>query len=407
MLKVIIIDDEVITRKGLVEFVNWEKFEMRVFGQASDGLEGLALARKVQPDLAICDIKMPRMNGIEFATQIKYVAPNCKIIFLSGYTDKEYLKSAIKLNVVDYLEKPVNMEELTKLLSSVRDLHQLEIDKYNNKNKLIAKFNSSKQHIIDSIISELSKDEYFEMSRIERLLKEIEVYFPMDAVYRMVVIRNLDLEYEVLFVNLLYDLFNEELNCPVLIGRTYDEIRVLHGHCITSDKLVYHYNEFLKEFSHRFVLETEVGIGKEVSSLRKIHDSYANALDAIEWNGFKNKNEAVTFEKSDSTIGIIRDTEKFISDNFDKNITIKDISDSVYLTPQYLCKVYKTETGITINTHITNLRMEKAKELLLNRNLKLYEVASMVGYKDSNYFSRVFKKYYGMNPSEYRDKHYV
>lgn len=87
----------------------------------------------------------------------------------------------------------------------------------------------------------------------------------------------------------------------------------------------------------------------------------------------------------------------------DKNMSIKLLADEVYLTPTYLSSLFKKTTGSTIGQYLTEIRMNKAQELLMDTGLKLYQIAEMVGFEDANYFAKTFKKKTGMLPSEYRE----
>ena len=111
-MKLLIVDDEKLTREGLVASINWKSLEISQVFQADDGLNGLALAKKEQPEIILCDVRMPRMDGIQMAERIEAFAPDTVIIFMSGYSDKEYLKAAIKLKAVNYVEKPLNPHEI-------------------------------------------------------------------------------------------------------------------------------------------------------------------------------------------------------------------------------------------------------------------------------------------------------
>jgi two-component system, response regulator YesN len=112
LIKLLVVDDESATRNGLMKHINWRELAVDVVEEAKDGIEGLEAAGRLHPDIMISDIRMPGMNGIELATSIREQFPECKIIFLSGYSDKEYLKAAIHLNAVNYVEKPINIDEL-------------------------------------------------------------------------------------------------------------------------------------------------------------------------------------------------------------------------------------------------------------------------------------------------------
>ncbi|MDF2922556.1 MAG: two-component response regulator, CheY-like domain protein [Paenibacillaceae bacterium] len=112
MWKLIIVDDEKKTREVLHSIIPWESLGVVVAGIASDGEEGLALVRATAPDIIITDVRMPRMDGITFATEVRKLLPLCQIIFISGYSDKEYLKSAITLKAISYVEKPISIGEI-------------------------------------------------------------------------------------------------------------------------------------------------------------------------------------------------------------------------------------------------------------------------------------------------------
>ena len=106
-MKLLIVDDEELTRSGLMASIPWDKLGITEVFQADDGINGLNQALTHQPELILCDVRMPRMDGIKMAERIQEKLPNSVIIFMSGYSDKEYLKAAIKLRAIDYIEKPL------------------------------------------------------------------------------------------------------------------------------------------------------------------------------------------------------------------------------------------------------------------------------------------------------------
>lgn len=402
MLKVIIIDDESMTRQGLIDFVPWEEHGFEIYGEAEDGQEGLELAKRVHPDLAICDIRMPKMDGITFAEHLREIVPECRLIFLSGYSDKEYLKSAIRLNAMDYLEKPVNMQELSALLLKVREDFSSEISRLNRKNKLKSKMDLSHQYLLNTMIKRIIDDEEYDQKQFADLLQHMNIDFPFNRQYRAVVIEGKqEHPYQALKNSLEH--LQEMQKMAMLVAEKDDDLVIVHTDEVSTLRLKKIYDELLAEEEAIF----EAGIGRSIDCLEDLELSYHDAKEAIDWFGYKYPNELVFDDGSGTTNSAIRDTERFINENYDEKITIQDIADEVYLTPQYLCKVFKDETGTTINNYITDLRMEKAKDLLMNRNLKLYEIAAKVGYRDPNYFTRVFKRYFKMSPSEYREKNKV
>ena len=94
---------------------------------------------------------------------------------------------------------------------------------------------------------------------------------------------------------------------------------------------------------------------------------------------------------------------EYIEKNFQENINLNKISNYVSLSKNYFCNIFKKETGITIWDYLIKIRMEEAKQMLLDTGLKTYEVSERVGYDDPSYFGRLFKKYTGFTPIEFRD----
>ncbi|WP_167958010.1 response regulator transcription factor [Anaerosporobacter faecicola] len=112
MLKVLVIDDEALLRKGIVLEIDWLSIGCMVVAQAANGMEGIEATHKYQPDLIITDIRMPKMDGIQMVKQLREEGNEVSVIFLTAYSDFSYAQSAIKLYVADYLLKPFEDGEL-------------------------------------------------------------------------------------------------------------------------------------------------------------------------------------------------------------------------------------------------------------------------------------------------------
>lgn len=115
-MKLLIVDDEVLTRNGLITSIDWEKFGINEIYEADDGVNGLKKAKEVEPDIVICDMRMPRMDGVEMMENIEKFLPNVTSVFMSGYTDRRYLKSAIALRAVNYIDKPIQKKEMEEAI---------------------------------------------------------------------------------------------------------------------------------------------------------------------------------------------------------------------------------------------------------------------------------------------------
>ena len=112
MKKVVIVEDEELVRRGIVQAVDWQGVDCAVVGEAANGAEGLEVIRRERPDLIVTDIKMPRMDGIEMLRQLRSEGNAAAVILLTAYSDFTYAQAAVKLGAVDYLLKPFHDGEL-------------------------------------------------------------------------------------------------------------------------------------------------------------------------------------------------------------------------------------------------------------------------------------------------------
>ena len=110
--------------------INWASLGIEEIFQADDGVNGLEQARIHKPEIILCDVRMPRMDGITMLERLEKILPDSVPIFMSGYSDKEYLKAAIRLKAVNYIEKPLNPSEVSE---AVREAGNLYIQKLHSK----------------------------------------------------------------------------------------------------------------------------------------------------------------------------------------------------------------------------------------------------------------------------------
>ncbi len=122
-VKVLIVDDEKYVRMGIKTETDWGLIGCEVVGEAGDGEAALQAFDELHPDLIISDIKMPKMDGIEFAQKVLEKYPDVKIIFLTAFSDFEYARSAVRIGVSDYLLKPFKDGELEASIQRLLHLH--------------------------------------------------------------------------------------------------------------------------------------------------------------------------------------------------------------------------------------------------------------------------------------------
>ncbi|MFW5972297.1 MAG: response regulator transcription factor [Bacillota bacterium] len=121
MLKMVIVDDEAIIRKGIRSSIDWQNYDINIIAEAANGIEALQKIIQIKPDIVIMDIRMPQLDGLEVCKKIKKELPELEIIILSGYDEFAYAQKAIELGVADYLLKPFGADELVDIVNKLKD----------------------------------------------------------------------------------------------------------------------------------------------------------------------------------------------------------------------------------------------------------------------------------------------
>ena len=120
MLKVVVVEDEELVRKGIVLTVDWAGAGCAVVGEAANGEEGLEVIRRYRPDLIVTDIRMPKLDGIEMLRRLREEGNRAHVVFLTAYSDFSYAQSALKLGAADYLLKPFHDGELEQAVTRLK-----------------------------------------------------------------------------------------------------------------------------------------------------------------------------------------------------------------------------------------------------------------------------------------------
>lgn len=118
--RVLLVDDEIMIREGFKRLFDWEAHDCEVVGEAADGMEALTKIDELQPDLAIMDINIPIMNGLKVIQLSRIKHPDIAFVIVSGYDDFAYCREALRLQITDYILKPVNYEEFGSCIDNLK-----------------------------------------------------------------------------------------------------------------------------------------------------------------------------------------------------------------------------------------------------------------------------------------------
>ena len=174
MYRIILVDDEEEVRKGIIRKIQWEKLGFTIVGDAENGEDALEKIEQSEPNVVMTDIRMPYMDGLTLAERIRQKYPSMKILIFSGFDDFEYAQQAIKLNVTEYILKPVNMEELTEILTRVHRNLDEEIEQRRDVDLLRESYRSSLPLLREMFLNEMVRGNIPE-AVIRQKLEEYQV----------------------------------------------------------------------------------------------------------------------------------------------------------------------------------------------------------------------------------------
>lgn len=155
MYSVFIVDDEMLVREGLRSKIDWEHSAFTFAGEAGDGEIALSMIQDIKPDILITDIRMPFMDGLELAKNVKKLQPWIRIIILSGHDEFDYAKQAISIGVEEYLLKPFTLEDVTGSLNKVAASLDKQKQEFSDISRLKSELESSNVLAREKMLSDL------------------------------------------------------------------------------------------------------------------------------------------------------------------------------------------------------------------------------------------------------------
>ncbi|MBN1623170.1 MAG: response regulator [Clostridia bacterium] len=362
-MRVFIVDDEDMVREGLETYVPWYDYGMEVVGTASNGREAYEYLSCNDVELVISDIYMPHMDGLEMIEKLKEINKNPIVVLISGHSDFDYAKRAIKSKMVfEYILKPINFEELDKVISQVRE-------------KILEKPGSSFPVLNDTEWKRFSQDEKDgKISLQADILNAISLSDKQSAL----------------------KLF--EKSSSHMKNSSYS-VSMAARYCI---ELIVGITELVLEQrnSREVLMEDPI---TEINTKNLIDEIFDYTKSVII------KGISVISRKENKDLSpVIGAALDYIRENYNKHEqSLNGLADRLNVSPNYLCLKFKEETGTNYTKYLNSLRVKHAKELLKDVRLKVYMVSDMVGFEDTRYFSRIFRSYTGYTPTEFQKKETV
>lgn len=510
MLKVYIADDEEVVRQGLKKIIDWEALGFEICGEAGNGLTAYNEIQVFKPELILIDIRMPKLQGLDLASQLRDVGYKGHIIVLSGYSEFKYAQEAIRCDVDYYLTKPIEEEELYSAVMDIKNLiqkqriHTEHLNYYQEKAK-------------DKILEDIMRVKGKSLATLEYSLGELN----LQADHYQVIILQPKIEG--------YDSYTDLCDTLKVPHRTgmIEQLRIEHYQVVLlkGELVINRFKAYGDSFDNSVDKAYFIAIGSIVSGINEIYFSYHDALAVYERQFYldqrmhiankdllpdvstliytftaqnskeigqqlyqyisifkkkeseqylaklkeqlihsKNSTESMKSVLAGMYIYIVQEYKKdyanyepvfltnaeiiqwfhqciyleevlefireeikrliqiiggfsnenivdeiveFIKYHYDEDIKLKNLAPKFGYNSSYLGKIFSKKAGIGFNDYLHKIRTEKAKVLLLDDRYKVYEISSLVGYKNVDYFHLKFKQFESCTPNEYRSYHHI
>jgi len=390
MIRFLIADDEPQIRRGLRGLLSQILGEEGEFVEAEDGIDAYEKAEALSPDVLLLDIHMPRLKGLELVERLNALGRDWIIVIITGHDEFEYARTALSLQVFDFLLKPVPEAQFRAVVAKA----QKELDKRRDERRFV----------------DWSKDRLVQQRGVfrESLLQDwIEGRLPLADFERSATYLDMRLPDQPSL--LLVAFTDRSAGSP---GAWLSAERNRFFAPARQTALAFPGALAFEDTRHNVVLIVDgaaSGGWKPVADL--LLETLGEApppIEGLDRHAVADLPEAWTrlvglLAGARAEGGLVQGALAFLESRYrDPDLSLETVADHLRISPSYLSKLLKGSSGRSFVNFLCHLRMDKAKVLLDDPRLRIAEVAERVGYRDQNYFCRHFKTVTGKTPKSWR-----
>jgi len=383
-MNILIVDDETVIREGIHRTLQ-SRFPQFGLFQAATPEEAAELMSSHQIHIVLTDVLMPGMTGLELMRISRNRHPHTKWVVISAYTEFTYALEAVRLGAKDYLLKPIGKDVLVEMIGKLGD----EIHREAEQTEVAEMVKNGRKYLREAVFQRLA-------AGLSIGSFDIAPFMESHPYYHLVLVRMesdkvVHLEH-FMIENVLSELIEKHGRGFVTIqdGQSLLGLVTLNEDAGLSnllDELRSHLKKCLRipfQIIHTGRIERFEKVPEEVRRMRQT--SAAQMYEHSAAGGEKAVEVALQYMQA----------------HFHEELSLEKVAAIVYLNPVYFSQLFKQKTGHGFKEHIIDLRMERAKQMLHNPQAKLADVAERIGYQDMRHFATLFRKKYGVTPSEYR-----
>lgn len=426
MYTLVIADDENIECISLKLLLQSEFPEISVVAIAANGIELMNAVAKYNPDIALVDVNMPGVSGLEAIEMLRMKGfKETKYIILTAYDEFTYVQTALSLKVSEYILKPLKRDVITKILNETCkniDIRRRDQESHELNEKVFSKMDDvlEKEILYSILMGEPDRSDFetfCEMNQCEFSRGVFITVVPGESKEKFS--RDMKEQIRKFMRNILKNmgtyLFSMNDNHLYIMVFVPQQLSSEEVQGWIENLVAILVNELLKQFG----AAVRAGISNIHESFEKLCLGYQESrisLDTLPGQDivFYTQIQSVAENMEKVDLDKYRYSEKkiknpyiiqavqYIHENYSRDISLEEIADHIGISSFHLSRTFKTEMGIKLSEYITGIRMDKALLLVKNTSMTISEIGEQVGYGNPTYFCRIFKKNTGKTIGEIR-----
>ncbi|QMV44278.1 response regulator transcription factor [Cohnella cholangitidis] len=460
MIRAVVVDDEKLVRKGFISLIDWARFGIVMVGEAADGRSALELLERTEVDLLFTDITMPVMSGFDLIKQVRQKFPKVKSVVLTCHHEFDFVQEALRLGAIDYIVKTLlEMDNADDVVMRIVERFEWE---EGNRAALMTDVNPKRLSAHSAILflplsPELDNSQLFQMGivrrnpleRLDRMWMAQLVHPPtleelnrdlgreLLSRWQIAIVSGLDNRLieevrrtledrlpQTLFYKAakgeLTRLRYDELACAEPSGLKPAEAWIDEGLEMKWTLSATSWDSFIGRVLKQMPLAEEIlrfgeslcrdwsGLLVKPSDATTLQTDMKGNLNWSDWQSWlKRYSDLIQLRMIELSLSkevmlcLIR-AIRFMKEHAGEKINQADVAGYVSMSRGYFSQCFAKLAGETFGEVLRNMRIDKAKAMLVESTSPIYEVASMAGFEDDKYFSKLFRERVGKLPTEYR-----